>query len=214
MDLHGAVAVVTGAGHALGPHLVSELREHGARKVYATSRAPGVPAVPGVLPLRLDVTDPDAIAASAAIASDATLLINNAEIRTGTSLVDGDLRLVDLEMETNFYGSLGMIRAFAPIIAANGGGAILNVLTARPWQHDPAASGAYRASKAAARAMTEVARSELAPRGVQVAALCVVLRDPGRRAPDPARVAAIALDGLAAGMTEIVADERLISAAA
>jgi NAD(P)-dependent dehydrogenase (short-subunit alcohol dehydrogenase family) len=211
MDLHDSVAVITGANRGLGRELAIQLLDRGAKKVYATARNPV--AMPGVTPLRLDVTDPESIERAAAVATDATLVINNAGIWTQAGLTDGDLALIDLEMETHYFGPLGVTRAFAPILASNGGGAILNVLSVLSWLHVPD-FGAYSAGKAAAWAMTDVVRQELAPRGIQVAALHVGYMDTAMAthvAPDaktdPARVAAIALDGIEAGLTEILADD-------
>ena len=162
MDLHDSVAVVTGSNRGLGREFAAQLLERGAKKVYATARNPERVQIAGVTPLGLDITDPDSIARAAAIAGDATVLINNAGITTGTSLVDGDLAQIELEMETNFYGPLRVTRAFAPILASNGGGAILNVLSVISWLHLPRA-GAYAAAKAAAWAMTDAARRGARP---------------------------------------------------
>jgi NAD(P)-dependent dehydrogenase (short-subunit alcohol dehydrogenase family) len=115
-------------------------------------------------------------------------------------------------MDTNFYGPLRVTRAFAPILASNGGGAILNVLSVLSWLHVPA-FGAYGAAKAAAWALTDVARQELAPHGIHVAALHVGFMDTDMVAAidaakvDPARVAAQALDGIEADLTEVLADD-------
>lgn len=114
-------------------------------------------------PLRLDVTDEESIREAARIASDATLLINNAGISTGAPLIGGDLGEVRREMETNFFGPLATTRAFAPVIEGNGGGTVLNVLSVLSWMH-PAALGSYAASKAAAWALTGATREELASR--------------------------------------------------
>jgi NAD(P)-dependent dehydrogenase (short-subunit alcohol dehydrogenase family) len=116
-------------------------------------------------------------------------------------------------METGFFGTLGVTRAFAPVLKANGGGAILNVLSVLSWVHLPD-YGAYSAAKAAAWAMTDVVRQELAPSGIQVAALHVGYMDTDMASyvghgdkTDPAQVAAVALEGIEAGATEILADE-------
>ena len=138
MYLHDSVAVVTGSNRGLGRQFAAQLLERGAKKVYATARDPESVQIAGVTPLGLDITDPDSVARAAAIAGDATLIINNAGISTGTSLMDGDLAQIELEMETNFYGPLSVTRAFAPILASNGGGAILNVLSVMSWLHLPA----------------------------------------------------------------------------
>jgi len=212
MNLQNSVAVVTGSNRGLGREFTSQLLGRGAKKVYATARTPDSVRIPGVTPLGLDITDPDSIARAAAIAGDATLIINNAGISTGTSLMDGDLTKIELELETNFYGPLRVTRAFAPILASNGGGAILNVLSVLSRLHLPAA-GAYDAAKAAAWAMTDVARQELAPSAIHITALHVAYMDTDMTAhitapkADPADVAALALDGIETGLTEILADD-------
>ncbi|WP_412079440.1 SDR family oxidoreductase (plasmid) [Streptomyces xanthophaeus] len=212
MELKNAVAVVTGANRGLGRHLAAQLVEHGA-KVYAAARRPETVDLPGVRPLRLDVTDQESIREAARIASDATLLINNAGVSTGATLVGGDLDEVRREMETNFFGPLVATRAFAPVIEGNGGGAVLNVLSALSWFH-PAGLGSYAASKAAAWALSDASREELAPRGITVSALHVGYMDTDMAAGVPADqkvaaadVAAQALYGVEAGLPEILADE-------
>jgi NAD(P)-dependent dehydrogenase (short-subunit alcohol dehydrogenase family) len=213
MDLTPAVAVVTGANRGLGRHFAAQLIERGA-KVYAGARNPDAVDLPGAIPLALDVTDPESVAKAAGIAADATLLVNNAGISTGAALLGGDLGRIRLEMETHYFGTLGVTRAFAPLIEGNGGGAILNVLSVLSWWH-PGAAGAYAAAKAAEWALTNAVRDQLAPRGITVSALHVGYLDtdlaahvPADQKSDPALVARLALDGVAAGHPEIVADER------
>ncbi|MYT20170.1 SDR family NAD(P)-dependent oxidoreductase, partial [Streptomyces sp. SID7760] len=101
-ELEGAVAVVTGANRGLGRHLAAQLVERGA-KVYAAARRPESVDLPGVVPLRLDLTDPQSVREAARTAWDATLLVNNAGISTGAPLVAGDWDAVRLEMDTNFF---------------------------------------------------------------------------------------------------------------
>ncbi|MFF3997069.1 SDR family oxidoreductase [Streptomyces cyaneofuscatus] len=211
MELENAVAVVTGANRGLGRHLAAQLLERGAT-VYAAARRPGTVDLPGAIPLRLDVTDEESIRAAARTASDATLLVNNAGISTATSLLTGDLDAVRREMDTNFYGPLGVTRAFTPVIEGNGGGAVLNILSVLSWLH-PAGLGSYAAAKAAAWALTDATREELAPRGITVSALHVGYMDtdmaaavPADQKADPADVAAQALDGIEKGLPEILAD--------
>lgn len=212
MDLKNAVAVVTGANRGLGRHLAAQLVERGA-KVYAAARRPETVDLPGVTPLRLDMTDEESIRAAARTAADATLLVNNAGISTATPLIGGGLDAVRLEMETNFFGPLAVTRAFAPVIEGNGGGAVLNVLSVLSWLH-PAGLGSYAAAKAAAWALTDAAREELAPRGITVSGLHVGWMDtdmaagvPADQKSDPAEVAAQALYGIETGSPEILADE-------
>ncbi|QPP05943.1 SDR family oxidoreductase [Streptomyces bathyalis] len=212
MELKDTVAVVTGANRGLGWHLATQLVERGA-KVYAAARRPETVDLPEVTPLRLDVTDEESIRTAARTASDATLLVNNAGISTATPLIAGDLDAVRLEMETNFFGPLAVTRAFTPVIEGNGGGAVLNVLSVLSWLH-PAGLGSYAAAKAAAWALTDAAREELAPRGITVSALHVGYMDtdmaasvPADQKADPADVAAQALYGIETGQPEILADE-------
>ncbi|WP_086695826.1 SDR family oxidoreductase [Streptomyces recifensis] len=212
MELKNAVAVVTGANRGLGRHLAAQLVERGA-KVYAAARRPETVDVPGAVPLRLDVTDEASIQEAARVASDTTLLINNAGISTGASLIGGETAEVRREMETNFFGLLAVTRSFVPVIEGNGGGTVLNVLSVLSWLH-PAGLGSYAASKAASWALTDAVRDELAPRGITVSALHVGYMDtdmashvPADQKVAAADVAARALHGIETGRPEILADE-------
>ncbi|MCW2564042.1 MAG: hypothetical protein JWQ31_2602 [Mycobacterium sp.] len=205
-------ALVTGANRGLGKHFAAQLVERGA-KVYAAARRPETIDLPGVVPIQLDITDPESVARAVALAGDVNVLINNAGVSTKSSLLTGSMEDVRLEMETHYFGTLSVTRAFAPIIEANGGGSILNVLSVLSWWHAPT-SGAYSAAKAASWAMTDALRQELAPRGVHVAALHVGYMDtdmadfvPADQKTDPSVVAKLALDGLFAGEPEILADD-------
>jgi len=205
-------AFVTGANRGLGKQFTAQLVERGA-KVYAAARRPETIDLPGVVPVQLDITDPESIARAASLAGDVNVLINNAGVSTGASLLSGPVYDVRLEMETHYFGTLSVTRAFAPIVEANGGGSILNVLSVLSWAHS-SAFGAYSAAKAAAWAMTDAVRQELAPRGIHVAALHVGFMDtdmadfvPADQKADPSVVAKLALDGLFAGEPEILADE-------
>ncbi len=149
---------------------------------------------------------------AAETASDVNVVVNNAGVSTRANLLDGPLADIHLEMDTHYFGTLNVTRAFAPVIEHNGGGAILNVLSVLSWLH-PSTSGAYSAAKAAAWAMTDAVREELSPKGIHVAALHVGYMDtdmvsyiPADQKIDPAVVATLALDGLFAGEPEILAD--------
>ncbi len=205
-------ALVTGANRGLGKRFAEELVARGA-KVYAAARRPETVDLPGVIPVQLDITDPDSVRRAAEIASDVNVLVNNAGVSTQSDLLSGAMDDIRLEMETHYFGTLQVIRAFVPVIEANGGGAILDVLSVLSWVH-AAKFGAYAAAKAAGWAMTDALREELAPRGIHVAALHVGFMDtdmaefvPADQKADPAVVAALALDGLFAGEPEILADE-------
>jgi NAD(P)-dependent dehydrogenase (short-subunit alcohol dehydrogenase family) len=213
MEIKNSIALVTGANRGLGRHFAAELLSRGAAKVYAAARNPSTVDLPGVVPIRLDITDPASVAEAAATASDVTLLINNAGISTHARLSDGDLDDVRREMETHYFGTLSVTRAFAPKLAGNGGGAILNVLSVLSWAHFPDYGG-YSAAKAAEWAQTNVIRQELAPSGIDVTALHVGYMDtdmadyvdPSNKV-DPAGVAATALDAVQARIPEVLADD-------
>jgi NAD(P)-dependent dehydrogenase (short-subunit alcohol dehydrogenase family) len=211
MQIAGSVALVTGANRGLGRRFAEALTDRGAT-VYAAARNLAAVDLPGVIPIELDVTDQASIDAAAAATGDVTLLINNAGSSTGASLLSGPLEDIRLEMDTHFFGTLAVTRAFAPQLARNGGGAILNVLSALSWLSFPG-SGAYCAAKSAEWSLTNALRQELAGQGTQVSALHVGFMDTDmtRRvtAPksDPAVVADKALDELEAGQVEILADD-------
>jgi NAD(P)-dependent dehydrogenase (short-subunit alcohol dehydrogenase family) len=210
---HGKiVALVTGANRGLGRRFATELVARGAT-VYATARRPETIDIAGVVPITLDITDPESVRRAAEIAADVNVLVNNAGVSTQSNLLSGSMDDIRLEMETHYFGTLQMIRAFVPVIEGNGGGAILDVLSVLSWVH-AAQFGAYSAAKAAGWAMTDAVREELAPRGIHVSALHVGFMDtdmaefvPADQKLDPAVVAARALDGLFAGDPEILADE-------
>ncbi|MFC7386833.1 SDR family oxidoreductase [Sphaerisporangium rhizosphaerae] len=209
MQINGAHVLVTGANRGLGRQFALSLLDRGAGKVYATARRPELIDVPGVVPLRLDVTDPASIAAAAAAASDVKIVINNAGISTGANLVTGDLDLIRREMDTHFYGALNVIRAFAPQLAD---GAILNVLSAISWLAVDGA-GAYHAAKAAEWALTNNVRLELAGRRTLVTALHLGAADTDMMAwyegdkSAPEVIVAAALDGIEGDRPEVLADD-------
>lgn len=212
MDINGATALVTGANRGLGRAFAAHLLERGAAKVYAAARRPETVDLPGVEPIALDITDPEQVRRAADLAGDATLLVNNAGNNTFQNLVDGELDKIRLDLETHYFGTLRMVRAFAPVLGRNGGGAILNVLSASSWfAYDGINS--YHAAKAAAWALTNGARMELAGQKTLVTALHLGMADTdmvagieGEKLP-PAEVARLALDGVEAGRWEVLADD-------
>jgi NAD(P)-dependent dehydrogenase (short-subunit alcohol dehydrogenase family) len=212
MDIRGAVVLVTGANRGIGAEFVEGLKRRGAARIYAAARDAETIHAEGVQPLELDITDPGQVAAAAAAAGDVQILINNAGISTGTSLVTGDEATIRGEMETNFYGPLRTTRAFAPILGSNGGGAILNVVSALSWFTLPGA-GAYAASKAAAWMLTDSTRLELAEQGTHVVGVHMGLVDTdmatGVEAPKiaPSDLANAGLDAIESGAQEVVADD-------
>ena len=211
MQIEGSTALVTGANRGLGRRFAEELLARGA-KVYAGARNPDSVDLPGVTPVALDITDPASVAAAAAATGDVSLLINNAGSATGAGLLDGSLADIKLELDTHFFGTLAVTRAFAPQLAAAGGGAILNVLSVLSWVTFPAVGG-YSAAKAAEWSLTNALRQELAGQGTQVTALHVgymdtdMIRHLDVPKIDPALVARLALDGVEAGAAEVLADD-------
>ncbi|MBF4603390.1 SDR family oxidoreductase [Curtobacterium sp. VKM Ac-2884] len=212
MDIAGSVALVTGSNRGIGRRFALQLLERGATKVYATARRPELVDIEGVVALPLDITDQASVEAAAAAAGDVTLLVNNAGISTTGSLLTDDLTDARREMDTHYWGNLAMIRAFAPVIERNGGGGIVNVLSALSWFVYPG-SGAYAAAKAAEWNLTNAVRLELAGKGISVQGLHLGAADTdmmdGYEGPkvDPADVARAALDGVEQGAAEVVVDE-------
>jgi NAD(P)-dependent dehydrogenase (short-subunit alcohol dehydrogenase family) len=170
MDLKGTTVFVTGANRGIGRALVARLAQLEVRRIYAATRKPeelSEIASELIIPLKLDITDRTQVKAVAAQASDTTVLINNAGVLAFGSLLDSPLELIARDLETNYYGTLNMVRAFAPVIASNGGGAIGNVLTLVALASLPGMGG-YSASKAAAFSLTQAIRSELRSKGINV----------------------------------------------
>jgi len=204
MKLDHATVLITGANRGLGLAFAREALARGARKVYAGARDPSSVKLPGVVPIKLDVTNLDHIAAAARECGDLTLLINNAGIAaTGGFLAEGSVDAAQRHLDTNFFGPLRLTRAFAPILAKNGGGAILNVLSIASWINGPLL-GNYGMSKSAAWAMTNGTRIELRDQKTQVLGLHVGMDVP-KIAPDA--VARTTFDALEAGASEILADD-------
>ena len=212
MNLSEHTALVTGANRGIGSHFVAELLERGVRKVYATARQPDLLQVPGVQVLRLDLLDHESVAEAARVASDVTLLVNNAGIGTAAPLLTGDLAEAHRHMDTHFWGTLEVIRAFAPVLASNGGGSIVNVLSALSWFVSPG-NGAYAAAKSAEWSLTNAVRLDLAVQGTFVQGVHLGAADTdmmsGYDGPktDPRAVARASLDGLAAGRFEVLVDD-------
>lgn len=209
--LSGAVVLVTGANGGLGRELVEQALARGAAKVYATARRPREWNDSRVVPLALDVTNPDSIRAAVTQAQDVTVLINNAgmsvEEDTFLALPDEKIREV---METNFFGPIALTRAFAPVLAASGTSAVLNIHSVLSWI---ALTGAYSASKAGLWSATNSFRVELAPQGTHVTGVHVGYMDTdmakGVNAPktSPEEVARKSFDGLEQGDYEVIVDE-------
>lgn len=169
MDFSQEVVFLTGANRGIGRALLNEIIHRGVKRIYAAVRNPESlgELADNVVGIKLDITDRSAVKAAAAQAGDATLLINNAGVLAVGSLLDSPLELIARDLDTNYYGTLNMIRAFAPVIEANGGGAIVNILTMVSLASIPGIGG-YCASKAAAHSLTQAVRAELKSRSISV----------------------------------------------
>ncbi|MFF4614951.1 SDR family oxidoreductase [Nonomuraea jabiensis] len=208
MKISGSVALVTGANRGLGAAFAQALLDRGARTVYAAARNPATITDTNLTPIELDVTDPAAVAAAAERCGDVDLLVNNAGIsRSGSSDPDS----ARAEMDTNYFGTLSMSRAFAPVLARNGGGALVNVLSVLSFITLPQVSG-YAASKAAAWSLTNALRLELKEQGTHVLGVHAGYIDTDMAAHvtgpkiTPAEVVAQTLDALETGAYEVLAD--------
>jgi NAD(P)-dependent dehydrogenase (short-subunit alcohol dehydrogenase family) len=213
MNIQGKTAIVTGANRGLGKAYAKALLDAGARRVYAGARDPSLVALPGVTPVKLDVTSASDIAAVVAQCSDVEIVINNAGIAlTGTNLLDCETDLaLRTQFDTNVWGILNMTRAFAPVLRSNGGGAIVNMLSVLSWLSLPR-TASYSASKAAAWAITNGLRNELRDQGTLVVAVHAGLIDtdmarnlngPKTSAEDAAKRV---IEGLLNGDEEVLVD--------
>ena len=213
MKLANATVLITGANRGIGLAFAREALARGARKVYAGARNPASVTLAGVEAIALDVTNPEQVAAAAQRAGDVTLVINNAGIANlGGFLTEGGMESARAHLETNFFGLLRVSQAFAPVLAANGGGALLNVLSIASWINSPMLS-VYGASKSAAWALTNGLRNDLRAQGTQVLGLHMGFVDTdltkGIEMPksSPEDIVRRAFDALEAGAEEVLGDE-------
>jgi NAD(P)-dependent dehydrogenase (short-subunit alcohol dehydrogenase family) len=213
MKIEGSVALVTGANRGLGLAYAKALLAAGAAKVYAGARDPASVKEPGLIPVQLDVNDPRTIAEAVKQCGDVSILVNNAGIaRAGSLLSKQDNEALRALMDTNFYGVLALTQAFAPVLAKNGGGAVVNMLSALSWISLPD-TGGYSVSKAAAWALTNGLRHELHAQNTLVVAvhagyidtdMVAHVTDPKIK---PETVAQRTVEAIAAGREEVLADE-------
>lgn len=214
MQLKDSVVFVTGANRGLGFAFAQAALAAGARKVYAAARDTASVTLPGVVPIPLDVGNAAQVAAAVRDCGDVTLLVNNAGISMGSSFLASPdaVAAARAEFEVNFFGPWALASAFAPVLKANGGGAIVNVLSALSWVSFPSVA-TYSASKSAAWSLTNGLRNELRAQGTQVVALHVGYMDTdmtrGLDAPksSPADVARVTFEGVEAGAFEVLADD-------
>jgi NAD(P)-dependent dehydrogenase (short-subunit alcohol dehydrogenase family) len=212
MKIEGSVALVTGANRGIGPAFSRALLARGAAKVYAGVRRPEDVEEPGLEPLRLDVTDHEQIASAARTASDATIVINNAGIQAGPSLLEGSLDGARQELEVNYLGTWAVSRAFAPVLASHGGGALVNMLSVASWRANNRFPG-YAASKSAQWSLTNALRVALREQGTLVVGVHAGYVDTDATAEidapkaDPAEVAAQTMDAIERDEPEVLVDD-------
>ncbi len=214
MKIAGSVALVTGAGRGLGRAFARELVSRGAAKVYGAARDPATVADAGLTPIALDITDPDRVAQVARECPEVTLLVNNAGVMKSSTFIGApNLDAARLEMETNYFGTLSMCRAFAPVLAANGGGGVVNMLSVVSFFTNPM-NASYGASKAAEWSLTNGIRTELHHQGTLVVGVHAGFIDTDMAAGidlpkvSPESVAQQALDAVEADQVEVLVGER------
>ena len=207
MKLKDSTIFITGANRGLGLEFARQALAAGARKVYACARDPSRISLPGVTAIELDVNNAAQVAAAAAACGDVTLVINNAGVAGVKGLLAEDsIETTQRMLETNLFGVMRVSQAFAPVLAKNGGGAMLNVLSS--WVSAPVLA-TYAVSKAAAWSLTNGLRNELREQQTQVLGLHVGFIDTdlthGFEAPKlaPAFVVARAFEALEAGASEV-----------
>lgn len=211
VNIKGSTVVVTGGQRGLGKAVVAELLQRGVAKVYATARAPQPSADPRVVSVELDVTKPDSVAALANTASDATIVINNAGVLGAPKLLTSDIEEVRAVFETNYFGALRVAKAFAPVLADNGGGALVDIHSVLSWV---GGFGGYGDSKAAFWSATNSLRIELEKQSTQVTGVHLSFTETdmtnGFDVPknDPRQVAREIVDGIERGDAEVLADDH------
>ncbi len=220
MKIEGSVALVTGANRGIGKAIVEALRDRGAARIYATARnvdalASLVATDPErIVPLALDVTDREAVRAAAKNATDVSLLVNNAGSAhfTGFMNTDDPATAAQADMDVNYFGTLSMIRAFAPGLKASGGGAIVNVASIASFVNFPVL-GSYSASKAANHSLTQGVRAELKAQGTLVVGVYPgpvdtdMARDFDAPKVPPSQIAAAILDAVTNSTEDVFPDE-------
>jgi NAD(P)-dependent dehydrogenase (short-subunit alcohol dehydrogenase family) len=215
--VRSAVVLVTGGQRGLGAALVEEFLRRGAKKVYVTARKPNPDSRESVVPHALEVRSSQSTSELAKIATDVDIVVNNAGTVVPEPLLTGRFEGVAEQFDVNVYGPLRIAKAFAPILAANGGGALVNVHSALSWL---SGGGAYGASKAAMWSLSNSLRDELASQHTQVLGVHAAFIDTDMSAAfqvpktPPSVAAARIIDALEAGAAEVLVDDASVAAKA
>jgi NAD(P)-dependent dehydrogenase (short-subunit alcohol dehydrogenase family) len=215
MKISGSTVLVTGANRGLGNAFVRAFAAAGCAKIYAAARTIATRAADEIVePIELDITNAEHVARAAARCGDVNILINNAGIATFTPALGAPtMDHARREMETNYFGTLAMCRAFAPVLKHNRGGALVNVLSVVSWFNTPM-QGTYSASKAAEWSLTKAVRFELRAQGTLVVGVYAGYIDTDMTAAltlpksSPHDIVARVLAGIEANAEEILADDR------
>jgi len=222
MKIEGSVVLVTGGNRGLGAEYVHQLLARGASKVYVGARnielINALPSITGgrAIPISLDVTNEINIAEAVEACSDITMLINNAGIALKSSILgDNSLEIAKAEFETNVWGPFNLSKAFAPVLAKNGGGVIVNVLSAASW-FSMKEVATYAMSKSAAWSFTNGLRLDVSENNTLVVAVHAGFIDTEMAASvkmdktSTFQVVDRTLSGVEAGMLEVLADDSSI----
>jgi NAD(P)-dependent dehydrogenase (short-subunit alcohol dehydrogenase family) len=222
MQIRGSVCFVTGSNRGIGRAIVEELIKRGAAKVYASARNTAtlkelVNASGGkVVAVPLDVTNEAQILAAAKIAPDTQILFNNAGIVYYTGIISAaDTKSARAQMEVNYFGLMNMTRAFAPILAKNGGGIMVNISSIGGLVGIPAL-GTYGATKAAIHSLTQSVRGELSAQGTRLIGVYPGVIDTDMTAglpfekETPQQVAREILKGIESGAEEVYPDKMAL----
>jgi NAD(P)-dependent dehydrogenase (short-subunit alcohol dehydrogenase family) len=210
VSIPGSIALVTGGQRGIGKAFADELLARGAAKVYVTAREPKPTDDPRLVALPLEVTDDASVAALAAKLTDLTIVVNNAGAGGSGPLLTGDVEAARALFDINVFGPLRIAKAFAPILKANGGGALIDIHSLLTWV---AGSGAYGATKAAIWSITNSLRLELEPQDTLVVGVHFGFADTDLTeritAPKiaPSEVAIATLDAVEKGETEVLVDD-------
>lgn len=210
VNIEGSTVVVTGGQRGLGKAIVDAFLEAGAAKVYATARTPKPSDDPRVVAVELDVTKPESVAALAITTADADIVVNNAGVLGASKLLESDIAEVREVFETNYFGALRVAQAFAPILAENGGGALVNISSVLSWV---GGFGGYGDTKAAIWSLSNSLRVELEKQATLVTSVHLGYTETDMAAGldvpknDPRDVARQIVQGVQDGDAEVLADD-------